>query len=109
MNMKNLMAAQAGVSIAAIVCLVIGWMQPFSPVINDFIYNKLFYILVGVSFILQAPTLANQKFKIPMYIAAGLCVVGAFLPTETRLAGIKTIGLVAGVIMSLFGRNRSVN
>ncbi|MGX9985298.1 hypothetical protein [Soonwooa purpurea] len=107
--MKNLMAIQAGVSFAALACLLVGWIQPFSPEINNFIYNKLFYILVGASFALQAPTLANQRFKIPMYIAAGLCIVGVFLPTETRLAGIKTIGLVAGVIMSLFGRNRSVN
>lgn len=101
------MAAQAAVSVAAIACLVIGWFNLFSPEITNFISNKLFYVLVGVSFILQAPTLANPKFRIPMYIAAGLSIVGAFLPADTRLSGIKTIGLIAGVIMSLFGRNRN--
>ncbi|MGL6038331.1 MAG: hypothetical protein ACRC0E_05530 [Soonwooa sp.] len=105
--MKNLMAIQAGVSFAALACLLVGWIQPFSPELNNIIYNQLFYILVGASFVLQAPTLANPKFKIPMYIAAGLCIVGAFLPVETKLSGIKTIGLIAGVIMSLFGRNRN--
>lgn len=106
--MKNTMAIQAGVSFAAIACLVIGWIQPFSPEINSIIYNKLFYILVGASFILQAPTLGNPKFKIPMYIAAGLCIVGVFLPLDSRFAAIRTIGLITGVIMSLFGRNRNV-
>ena len=105
--MKNLLAIQAGVSFAALACLLVGWINPFSPELNNFIYNKLFYILVGASFVLQAPTLANPKFKIPMYIAAGLCIVGAFLPVDTKLSGVKTIGLIAGVIMSLFGRNRN--
>lgn len=105
--MKNLMAAQAGVSIAAIACLVIGWIQPFSPEINNFIYNKLFYVLVGVSFILQAPTLANPKFKIPMYIAAALSIVATILPEDSGLSMLKTIGLISGVVISLFGRNRN--
>lgn len=101
------MAIQAGVSFAALACLLVGWTNMFSPSINEVISNQLFYVLVGASFVLQAPTLTNQKFKIPMYIAAGLCIIGAFLPVETRLGGIKTIGLITGVIMSLFGRNRT--
>lgn len=109
MNMKNLMAAQAAVSVAAIACLVIGWFNLLSPEINDFISNKLFYILVGVSFMLQAFTMSNQMFKMLMFVAAGLSIVGSFLPVESNLAYMKTIGLIGGVIISLFGRNRNVS
>ncbi|MGV4415121.1 hypothetical protein [Chryseobacterium sp. T1] len=107
--MKNIMAIQAGVSFAALGCLLVGWLNPFSPEINLILSARVFYLLVGASFALQAPTLANQKFKIPMYIAAGLCAVGAFLPLDSEVAGIKTIGLFAGVLMSLFGRNRTAS
>ncbi len=112
--MKNKMAMQAGVSFAALACLLVGWLHPFSDEINSILYNRVFYFLVGASFILQAPTLGNQKFKIPMYVAAGLCIVGAFLPLDFKigtldLSSIKTFGLFGGVILSLFGRNRNVN
>lgn len=107
--MKNKMAMQAGVSFAALACLLVGWLHPFSDEINSILYNRVFYVLVGLSFVLQAPTLSNQKFKIPMYVAAGLCIVGAFLPLDSQVAGLKTIGLFGGVILSLFGRNRNPN
>ena len=42
----------------------------------------------------------------PMYIAAGLCIIGAFLPTDSQYSNIKTIGLFAGVILSIFNRPR---
>ncbi len=95
---------QGIISIAALACLVIGWFNLLSPELNEFLYQKLFYILIGVSFIFQAPTLSNKKFLYPMYIAAGLCIIGAFLPAESKFSGIKTIGLFAGVILSIFNR-----
>lgn len=102
------MAIQAIVSFAALGCLLVGWIKPFPDNVNDIIYNQVFYILVGASFVLQAPTLSNTKLKIPMYIAAGLCIVGAFLPLSSGLGNAKTIGLIGGVLISLFGRNRNV-
>ncbi len=105
MNSKNT-SLQGVISIAALACLVIGWFNLLSPEINELLQRRLFYLLIGVSFIFQAPVLSNKNYLYPMYVAAGLCIVGAFLPLDSRFAAIKTIGLFAGVIMSMFNRPR---
>ena len=102
----NTQTIQGILSIAALVCLVIGFFNLLSPELNNLLYQKFFYILIGASFFLQAPTLTNQKFLYPMYLAAALCVIGAFIPTDSQFASLKTIGLFAGVIISLFSRPR---
>lgn len=107
--MKNMQTIQGIISIAAIICLVAGMFNLFSPEINDFLYRKLFYILIGVSFILMAPFMSNRNLIYPMYAAGILSIVGSLLPAESKFAAIKTIGLFAGVIMSFFNRPRQVN
>ena len=104
--MKNQATIQGALSIAALICIVAGWLNLFSPEINHFLSDKLFYILIGVSFILQAPFLSNPKFLYPMYAAGALCIIGAFLPPVSQISIIKTIGLLAGVAFSLFSRPR---
>lgn len=106
---QNTASIQGILSIAALICLVIGFFNLLSPEINDLLFQKVFYVLIGASFFLQAPTLANRKFLYPMYVAAALCVIGAFLPRESQFGAIKTIGLFAGVIISLFNRPRRAN
>lgn len=101
---QNLQTAQGAISILAVVCLAIGWFNLFSPEVNAILSKRVFYIVVGVSFILQAPLLANRNFVYPMYIAAALCIVGAFLPYDSRISGMKTLGLLAGVIISFSNR-----
>lgn len=106
--MKNNTQLQGIVSIAALACLVIGWFD-FAIIpaeLKSFLYNQAFYILIGVSFFLQAPTLANPKYIYPMYAAAALCAIGALLPQNLGLSFLKTIGLFGGVIISLIGRPR---
>ncbi|KIA89362.1 hypothetical protein [Kaistella jeonii] len=102
----NTQAIQGILSIAAILCLVVGFFNLFTPTVNDLLYNKLFYILIGVSFFFQAPTLSNKNLLYPMYAAAALCIIGAFLPKESQFGMLKTIGLFAGVILSIFNRPR---
>ena len=102
--MRNNQTIQGVLSIAALICLAVGFFKLFSPEINNLLYNKLFYILIGVSFFFQAPTLANKNLLLPMYAAASLCIIGAFIPQENKFAMIKTIGLFAGVILSIFNR-----
>lgn len=104
----NTQTIQGILSIAALLCLVVGFFNLFSPQINDFLYNKLFYFLIGVSFFFQAPILANKNLLYPMYAAAALCIIGAFLPKDSEFAVIKTIGLFAGVILSIFNRPKVV-
>lgn len=104
----NTQTIQGVLSIAALLCLVVGFFDLFSPEINDLMYNKLFYILIGASFYFQAPTLTNKNLLYPMYAAAALCIIGAFLPADSQLSVIKTIGLFAGVILSIFNRPRAV-
>ena len=101
---NQLKSTQGILSIAALLCLVVGWFHFLPENITLFISKRLFYVLVGISFYFQASLLMNKKFVYPLYIAAALCVVGAFLPLDSRFAGIKTIGLFAGVIMSFFDR-----
>ena len=102
----NTQTIQGILSIAALVCLVIGFFNLLSPELNNLLYQKFFYILIGASFFLQAPTLTNKNFLYPMYISAGLCIIGAFLPTDSQYSNIKTIGLFAGVILSILNRPR---
>lgn len=104
--MKNNQTIQGLLSIGALLCLLTGWFKFFSPEINDFLYQRMFYALIGLSFFFQAPMLANSKFLYPMYIAAALCIIGAFLPDDSGFVAIKTIGLFAGVLISLFNRPR---
>jgi len=107
MKNNNLQMAQGVISVLAILCLVVGWFHLFSPEVNDILSRKLFYLLIGLSFILQAPLLLNEKFKYPMYGAAALCIIGAFLPIDSNLSFIKTIGLLGGVIISFSNRSAS--
>ncbi|MGS0748387.1 hypothetical protein [Halpernia sp. GG3] len=74
--MNNQLSTQAILSIGALACLIIGWLHPFSEPINSFIFNQLFYLLIGASFFFQAPTLSNPKLIYPMYAAAVFCIVG---------------------------------
>lgn len=104
--MNSKFSAQALLSFGALACLLIGWMQPFSAEINYFIYNQLFYLLIGASFFFQAPTLSDPKYIKPMYLAAALCVIGAFVPENWGVGFLKTVGLLGGVIISLVARPR---
>ncbi|MBO4233743.1 hypothetical protein FO675_05405 [Riemerella anatipestifer] len=92
------------VSVAAILCIVVGWVNPFSPEINYTISRQVFYILVGGSFILMGGMLPNKRNAYLMYLAAGLCIVGAFLPMGSSFEVIKTAGLLLGVVISFVGR-----
>ena len=102
----NTTTIQGILSIGALICLAVGFFNLLSPELNNLLYNKIFYILIGASFFQQAPTLTNKNFLYPMYVAAGLCIIGAFLPTDSQYSNIKTIGLFAGVILSIFNRPR---
>lgn len=104
--MKNKQTLQAILSLVALVCLLAGWFNFFSPEINEFLYQKIFFILIGISFILMAPTLSNRNFIYPMYLSAALCIIGALIPTDSRFDAVKTIGLLAGVVISIFNRPR---
>ena len=104
----NTQSIQGILSIAALLCLIVGFFNLFSPEINDFLYHRVFYVLIGASFFFQAPTLTNKNFLYPMYAAAALCIIGAFLPLDSSFSSIKTIGLFAGVLLSIFNRPRSV-
>ena len=103
---SDLQTIQGAVSVLAIICLAVGWFNVFSPEINYLLSSRVFYVLIGVSFFVQARMLAlmNPKFVYPMYVAAGLCIVGAFLPIDSGLQIIKTIGLLGGVVISFMGR-----
>lgn len=103
---NNLQAAQGILSILAIICIAVGWFNLFSEDINSFLSRRLFYILIGLSFILQAPTLVNNKFTYPMYVAAALCIIGGFLPLDSSFVSIKTLGLLVGVVISFMNRSQ---
>lgn len=104
----NTQTIQGILSIAALLCLIVGFFDLFSPEINDLLYHRVFYVLIGASFFFQAPTLTNKNLLYPMYAAAALCVIGAFLPQDSQFAIIKTVGLFAGVLLSIFNRPRPV-
>lgn len=94
-------------SVAILLCLAVGWFNIVSPEITLFLNRRLFYVLVGITFAIQAQFFTNKTMAYPMYAAAGLCILGAFLPFDSNFAVIKTIGLIAGVILSMFNRQRA--
>ncbi|UOU99558.1 hypothetical protein MUU74_06260 [Chryseobacterium daecheongense] len=106
--MRNQQTTQGIISIIALVCLVAGWFNLFSPEINDLLSRKVFYVLIGISFFLQAPFLTNKNFVYAMYGAAAICVLGAFIPEDSKLSVLKTIGLLAGIILSLSNRPKQI-
>ncbi|KEY18227.1 hypothetical protein [Kaistella antarctica] len=103
----NTTTIQGILSIGALLCILVGFFNLLSPEINEFLYQKLFYFLIGASFLVQAPTLSNKNFIYPMYAAAALCIIGAFMRPDSQLVMIKTIGLFAGVLISIFSRPRA--
>ncbi len=104
--MKNYSTIQGALSIGALVCLAIGWFELLSPELNDLIRNKIFFVLVGLSFFFSAQVYPSQNHKYISYAAAALCIVGAFLPPN--FAFLKTIGLLAGVILTFAARPRRI-
>ncbi len=102
--MRNQQSIQGILSIIALLCLAAGWFNLFSPDINNLLSRKIFYVLIGISFFLQAPFMTNKNFMYGMYAAAGLCIIGAFFPVEWKISGIKTLGLLAGIILSFTNR-----
>ncbi|WP_426476342.1 hypothetical protein ACP3T3_13370 [Chryseobacterium sp. CBSDS_008] len=104
--MQNQQSIQGILSIAALICLAVGWFNLFSPEINHLLSRKVFYVLIGASFFIQAPLLTNKNFVYAMYAAAAICVLGAFIPEDSKLSALKTVGLLAGIILSLSNRRR---
>ena len=103
--MRNQQSTQGILSIIALVCLAAGWFNFFSPEINNLLSRKVFYVLIGIRFFLQAPLLSNKNFVYAMYAAAAICVLGGlFIPLGTKLESIKTIGLLGGIILSIVNR-----
>ncbi|MET3538021.1 hypothetical protein [Chryseobacterium limigenitum] len=104
--MRNQQTIQGIISVIAVICLAAGWVNIFSPEVSNILSKRVFYVIIGISFVLQAPFLSNKNFIYPMYAAAGLCIIGAFLPLDSRLAGMKTLGLLGGIILSFSNRQR---
>ncbi|WP_042720420.1 hypothetical protein [Flavobacterium sp. B17] len=103
--MRNQQSTQGILSIIALVCLAAGWFNLFSPEINTLLSRRIFYILIGASFFLQAPYLKNKNFTYAMYAAAVICVLGGLLiPIGSRMESLKTIGLLGGIILSFTSR-----
>ncbi|MGC5744772.1 hypothetical protein [Chryseobacterium sp. NFX27] len=102
--MNQQQSLQGILSIAAIICMAVGWFNLFSPEINELLSRKVFYVLIGASFFVQAPLLTNKNFMYAMYVAAAICVIGAFLPSDSKLSMLKTIGLLGGIIISFTNR-----
>lgn len=60
--MQNQQQSIQGIlSIAALICLAVGWFNLFSPEINHLLSRKVFYVLIGASFFIQAPSVAFGK------------------------------------------------
>ncbi|MBS1548703.1 MAG: hypothetical protein JSS94_02380 [Bacteroidetes bacterium] len=106
--MQRIKQYNAILSVLILLCLVVGWTKPFSFDLNVLIYNRLFFILVGISFFLQTKMVPyTQKILYVMYAAIACCVIGAFLPLESSFTNLKTIGLFAGIIITFFNRPKA--
>ncbi|WP_294222516.1 hypothetical protein [uncultured Chryseobacterium sp.] len=103
--MRNQQQIQGIISIIALFCLVVGWFNLFSPEINNLLSRKIFYVLIGISFFLQAPFLKNKNFSYGMYAAAAVCVLGGLLiPVGSGMESLKTLAVFVGLIITFSGR-----
>lgn len=105
--MQRLKTYNAILSVLILLCLVVGWTKPFNFETNVLIYNRLLYLLIGISFFIQTRLFQIQKMIYPMYVAIACCIIGAFLPLESKFSAIKTIGLFTGIIISIFNRRKA--
>lgn len=102
---RNLQTIQGVLSLLAVLCIAAGWFNFLPLDIRTLLSDKIFYILVSLSFIVQGRMLKGTKFMYPMYASAALCLIGIFLPADSAASGIKTLGLLAGVIISFTSRS----
>jgi hypothetical protein len=105
--MQRIKTYNAILSVLILLCIIIGWFKPFSSEINVMVKYRLLYMLFGLSFILQAQLLDNTQLKYALYAAAACCTIGALVPLESDFTALKTIGLIAGVIITIFNRKRN--
>lgn len=108
MNIQTIAKLQAAISVGAVICLIIGWFNLLSPELNFLLYHKIFYILVGVSFILSAGLFPKPLFRYISIAAAAMCFIGVLVDENSPLTNLKTIGLLVGVVASFLGRPRQV-
>ena len=102
--MENFKILSGIISVGILFCLVVGWFHLFSPEINQIIYRRIFYVLIGTAFAVQTRLLANPKMVYLLYGAAALCIIGAFLPLSSSFSVIKTIGILIGLIITFTNR-----
>lgn len=106
--MTNNVQLQGIISITALFCIIVGWFNLFTPQINYILSEVVFYILLAVSFVLQAPSMTTSLYKNLMYAFAVAMVLGAVLPKDMGLNFLKMIGLLGGIMLTLIGRPRIV-
>jgi hypothetical protein len=107
--MQKIKQYNAILSVLILLCLVVGWTKPFSYDLNVMIYNRLFYLLIGVSFFLQTKMMVyTPKVLYIMYAAIALCSIGALLPLEGYASVVKAIGLMIGIAVSIFNRPKGM-
>ncbi|WP_434980183.1 hypothetical protein [Daejeonia sp. YH14] len=102
--MENFKILNGIISVGILFCLIVGWFHLFSSEINQLIYSRIFYILIGTAFGIQTRLLTNHKMIYPLYGAGALCMIGAFLPLSSEFSVIKTIGILAGLIITFTNR-----
>ena len=107
MNNLNIPMLQGVISISSLLCLAAGWFNFFSPEINAMLSNIVFYILIGLSFVLASLSYTNQNHKYLAYAAAAMCITGPFLPPNLQV--VKTIGLFAGIALTFIARPKMVS
>ncbi|WKS95625.1 hypothetical protein [Riemerella columbina] len=99
--LKNL---QLIFSVLTLICLVIGWVKPFSEAVNDLLRNQVFYIFMGITFMLVGLQYKKPLLRYWIVISGVLVVVGKLLPSVPYLTA---VGLLCCIIPSFIFRNKT--
>ena len=91
---------------ATAISLLLCWLPIFSAETNDFLYQKLFYILMGLSLMVEATMFSGKTVKILLILSGIGTIAGVIFSQQNEtFLSIKNISLLLGFVITVFHIN----
>ena len=88
---------------ATAISLLLCWLPIFPAETNDFLYQKLFYILMGLSLMVEATMFSGKTVKILLVLSGIGTIAGVIFSQQNEtFLSIKNISLLLGFVITVF-------
>lgn len=89
-------------------CILVGFLNPFPKEINSFLANVLFYLLVGIHFLILGSMTKVKKSTNLFFLFAFLCFLGVGISYILPNLGIliKSLGVILGGCFYLYNKSK---